>query len=216
MTAINKIKKILCYGDSNTFGYRPDGLGRYNKSIRWPGILQNKLGAAYSVIEDGSCGRTTIYEDPNRPYKNGKDFLLPSIAIHSPVHLILLMLGTNDLKTIYKPTPEKVGAGIEILLDIIEKNPGANNGIVPDVLLVSPIHLMDSVWKDGLDPAFDAESVKVSKQLEETYRNIAAEHKCRFFSASSVAAASEIDAEHLDETGHLRLAEAFYRMVITM
>jgi lysophospholipase L1-like esterase len=213
---MNQIKKILCYGDSNTFGFRPDNSGRYNRFTRWTGILQNKLGTGYSIIEDGSCGRTTVHDDLTRPYKNGKEFLLPSIKFHKPIDLILLMLGTNDLKTVYHPSADKVGSGIEVLLDIIEKNPASNNGSIPGILLISPIHLKDEVWKEELDLAFDAESVKISKQLEDTYRKIAAKHKCHFFSASSVSEASSLDAEHLDDAGHLQLANALYPKVISI
>lgn len=213
---MNQIKKILCYGDSNTFGLRPDNSGRYNRFTRWTGILQNKLGPRYTIIEDGSCGRTTIHDDLTRPYKNGKDFLLPSITYHKPIDLIVMMLGTNDLKTVYHPTTEKIGYGIETLLDLIENNPASNDGSIPRILLISPIHLKDEVWKDGLDLAFDAESVRISKLLEEAYRKIAAKHKCHFFSASSVTEASNLDAEHLDEVGHLLLANALYPVICSI
>ena len=54
---------ILCFGDSNTWGYKPDKSGRYDENIRWTGLLQKKLGSGYHIIEEGLCGRTTVFQD---------------------------------------------------------------------------------------------------------------------------------------------------------
>ena len=210
---MKNIKSILCYGDSNTYGYRPDGKGRYSQNVRWTGILQNRMGKGYHILEEGCCGRTTVLDDPKRPYKNGQEFLLPALEIHSPVELIILMLGTNDCKWTYQQTAEQIGEGIKTLIEIIKGNPKSNGGREPKILLVSPIHLKESVWKEQLDLDFNKKSVEVSRQLEMVYGEIAKQYDCDFFPASNIAEASDIDGEHLDEIGHKKLAEALKKIV---
>ena len=99
------MKTILCYGDSNTYGLKPDSSQRYPRDVRWTGILQKKLGEDYYVIEEGLSGRTTLWDDPIEEHKNGKTYLLPCLESHSPINLVVLMLGTNDLKTRFSLTP---------------------------------------------------------------------------------------------------------------
>lgn len=99
------MKSILCYGDSNTYGLMPDSPDRYPRDVRWTGILQKKLGEDYYVIEEGLSGRTTLWDDPIEEHKNGKKYLLPCLDSHKPVDLVILMLGTNDLKTRFSLTP---------------------------------------------------------------------------------------------------------------
>ena len=109
------MKSILCYGDSNTYGLMPDSPDRYPRDVRWTGILQKKLGEDYYVIEEGLSGRTTLWDDPIEEHKNGKKYLLPCLDSHKPVDLVILMLGTNDLKTRFSLTPFDIGASVEIL-----------------------------------------------------------------------------------------------------
>ena len=96
-----KQKTILCYGDSNTWGYDPVNACRYDRNIRWPGVLQKELGQAYYVKEEGLCGRTTVWDDPVEGHKNGLKQLTPILHSHCPLDLVVIMLGTNDLKMRY-------------------------------------------------------------------------------------------------------------------
>ena len=102
---------ILCYGDSNTYGYIPAGGGkRYDEDTRWTCRLQNQLGKEYHVIEEGCSGRTTDVDDPDAPWKNGMSGLLISLHSHKPIDMIILMLGTNDLKTVFHRDAETIAA----------------------------------------------------------------------------------------------------------
>jgi lysophospholipase L1-like esterase len=96
------MKTILCYGDSNTWGAVPlqslELIERFGRSERWTGVLQRELGQAYEVIAEGCNGRTTVWEDPIEGYKNGKEYLIPCLDSHQPLDLVIIMLGTNDLK----------------------------------------------------------------------------------------------------------------------
>ena len=89
---------ILCFGDSNTWGYRPDRKGRFDENTRWTGLLQQKLGPEYHIIEEGLCGRTTIFQDELRENRRGLDMVGATVEIHNPIDLMIIMLGTNDCK----------------------------------------------------------------------------------------------------------------------
>lgn len=109
-------KEILCFGDSNTYGLIPGTQERYQRTIRWTGILEAELsGRGYHVIEEGLCGRTTIFEDQYRANRKGSDLLPAILECHKPLGQVILMLGTNDCKTFYHASAEEIGAGIDFL-----------------------------------------------------------------------------------------------------
>lgn len=200
--------RILCFGDSNTYGYIPDGSGRYSEDIRWTGLLQKKLASEATVIEEGLCGRTTVFQDELRAGRRGSELLPVLLESHYPLNLVTVMLGTNDCKTVYGASAEVIGKGVEQLINQIKQRaPQAK------ILLLSPILLGDDVWKPEYDPEFSRESVQVSKELKDVYQRIAEKHSCLFLAASDVTAPSATDQEHLDEEGHERLADAIYEVV---
>lgn len=201
------MKQILCFGDSNTYGYIPGSGKRYPWGTRWTSLLNEKLGLdQYRVIEEGLCGRTTIFEDPLRDNRNGSQMLPAVLETSGHSDLIIIMLGTNDCKTVYGASAEVIGRGVRKLIRQIRTH--AENS---RILLISPIHLGERVWESGYDPEFSPASVEVSKKLEAVYRRIAEEEQVEFLAASRYATPSETDQEHLNEEGHRILAEAIYR-----
>lgn len=136
------MKQILCFGDSNTYGLIPGTANqRYGWGTRWTSILDDKVRTkGYRIIEEGLCGRTTVFDDPFRTERRGTEMLPAILESHRPVDTIVLMLGTNDCKSVYSATPEVIGQGIEQLLDQI-------NTVNPDakILLVSPIYLGERI-----------------------------------------------------------------------
>ena len=93
---------ILCYGDSNTYGYNPVNGLRYPKDVRWTGVLQKMLGEEYEVIEEGCNGRTTVFEDTKEPWKAGLGYLRPCLNTHKPIDFVIMMLGSiSILATIF-------------------------------------------------------------------------------------------------------------------
>ena len=112
------MKSILCFGDSNTFGYRPDNGKRFSSNIRWTGLLKQLfINDEVEIIEEGLVGRTSVFEDSFRPGRKGIDYLVPLLESHSPIDLLIIMLGTNDCKTIYNASAELIGLGIEKLIN---------------------------------------------------------------------------------------------------
>lgn len=204
------MKSVLCFGDSNTYGLKPDGSGRFDKTERWTGVLSDMLGHQdYEVIEEGLVGRTTVFEDSTRQGRNGSKLLPILLESHGPVDTVVVMLGTNDCKAVYNASPKLIARGAEILLRQIRDNNSAAK-----ILLLSPIHLGDTVWKEEFDPEFDEKSVITSKELKAVFAKLAEEFDCMFLAASDVAKPSETDQEHLDEKGHLALANAIYKKLI--
>ena len=198
------MKQIIAIGDSNTWGLVPGSYPheRYPWVIRWTSILQEK-NEDIRIVEEGLCGRTTVFEDELRAGRKAVTSLETMLESHFPLDGAILMLGTNDCKTYYNASSYVIGKGIEKCLDIIEKF------VSPDkILLISPIHLGDDVWHPEKDPEFSKKSVKTSKELKELYRNIAQIRGNAFLSASDIVKASPVDDEHLNEEGHRTFALA--------
>src|SRR3712207_6385036 len=120
-------KRIMGYGDSNTWGYIPVESGpttRYPADGRWPGVLKAALGLGYEVIEEGLSARTTDIPDPTLPHisgagLDGSAYLSPALATHLPLDLVVIMLGTNDVKKMFDRSPLRVALGVGKLIDIV-------------------------------------------------------------------------------------------------
>lgn len=136
------MKTILCFGDSNTYGYIPDGSGRFPIEVRWTGRLQNALGDSARVIEEGLCGRTTIFPDEVRDGRRGIDMIGTLVESHHPVDLLVVMLGTNDCKCAYHATAEQITEGVYRVIERAKEHAPESM----KVLLISPIHL-GKVWE---------------------------------------------------------------------
>ena len=151
--------EILCFGDSNTYGFTPDWKHRYGRDIRYPGVLQTLLGDGYYVAEDGLIGRTAAFPDSNRDGRSALETLPLSIESHGPVQYIVLMLGTNDCKADKTRSVEEVGIGMDKLVRLVI-------GMLPawtKILLVAPPPLGPAAPQR--DPEYDAQSLTVSPRL---------------------------------------------------
>ena len=200
------MKNILCFGDSNTWGFIPETKERFPEGVRWTSLLQNKLsGQDLRVLEEGLCGRTTIFEDKIRPNRKGIDSLVSIIDNYDTIDYVVLMLGTNDCKSCYHNSAKTIAKGIENCLDIILDRIPAEN-----VLLISPIWLGEDVWKEQYDPEFDRESVEVSKQLKKEYCRVAKERNIKFLAASDYVLASPEDQEHMSAKSHSIFADVVF------
>ncbi|MBQ4416282.1 MAG: acylhydrolase, partial [Butyrivibrio sp.] len=110
-------RRILCFGDSLTWGYDPVKQNRIDEDSRWTGVLQNLLGDGYRVIEEGQNGRTIATDDPAEGEKNGLRYVIPCIESHKPLDLMIVMLGTNDLKKKFSYTVMDIAGEMQIFLE---------------------------------------------------------------------------------------------------
>ncbi|NIV30061.1 MAG: hydrolase, partial [Anaerolineae bacterium] len=171
---------------------------------RWPGVLRQALGEGYLVIEEGLNGRTTVWDDPIEGYKNGKEYLVPCLETHKPIDLVIIMLGTNDLKARFSVPACDVAAGAGVLVDIVTKSETGPGGCPPQVLLVAPPPIAKlSEFAD----TFEGGAVK-SNSLSRHFRLVAGERGCALLDASEVITSSDVDGIHLDLSEHLKLGEA--------
>ncbi len=201
-------KTVLCYGNSNTFGTatvdRPDG--RYGPDERWPGILRAELGSAWLVIEEGLGGRTTVSDDPiEGADRNGKTYLPPCLRTHRPLDVVVIMLGTNDLKARFNKSAWEIAAGMGVLVDIVKAAAIGRNDGVPEILVVCPPPTRDTF------PTYAEMFVGAppkSHKLAAEYARLAREKGVHFFNAGRVAESSVVDGIHLDPDAHAALGKA--------
>jgi lysophospholipase L1-like esterase len=198
------VKTVLCYGDSNTWGADPAGGPRFGWDDRWPGVMQRELGAGYRVIEEGLPGRNTRWDDPIERQKNGLTQLGPILESHMPLDLVIIMLGTNDLKRRYNLTASDIAQSAGDLgrtAQQIAKN-AANDP--SRILLVAPPPIAaltdyDLLFEGALD-----KSLKFSH-----YYALAAKwYKLDFFDAGSVITSSPVDGIHFEVAEHHKLGKA--------
>ena len=112
------MKTVLCYGDSNTYGYDPATGGRYDADTRWPCVLGRILGDGYEVGEEGCNGRTTVFDDPDDDWKIGLDYIKGIVCSHRPVDILVIMLGSNDMKICYGASCEDIAEGMRAVVKI--------------------------------------------------------------------------------------------------
>ena len=204
---------VLCYGDSNTYGYNPQTGMRYPRDVRYPGRLQTLLGEKYAVIEEGCNGRTTIHDDPIDGWKNGLDYLKPCLNSHKPVDIVILMLGSNDLKATFQLTAREIADGAAVLVDVIRTFTREKQGFIPKIILVSPPELGKGIRSSAFYGAFYEEAVEESKKFPGYYKAVAEKYDCIFFNAAEYIYPSEADSLHLTPEGHKVLAEKLYELV---
>lgn len=191
------MKNILCYGDSLTWGYNAATLSRHAFADRWPNVLQTELGDAAHVIEDGLNGRTTAFDDNLvAEDRNGARTLPTSLATHSPLDLVIIMLGANDMKPWIHGRAYVAANGMFRLVKIVQGHTYFFDAPAPKVIMVSPpaVSRTDNVeFSEYFEGANES-----STKLAGVYRQYAEQVGCGFFDAGSVATTTPVDGVHLD------------------
>ena len=198
------MKTIVCFGDSNTWGYSPSISGRYPFEKRWTSILQEKLGKDYFVIPEGLNGRTTAFEDSVEMDKNGYRHLQTILETHKPLDLIIIMLGTNDLKSRFGVCAQEIALSAGKLVDYTLKSASGTNEISPKILFIAP-----PIVKNSQPFGYMLKgSVEKSKDLGIHYKTKALELGVPFLNASDYIESSPIDGIHWEEEEHEKFAVA--------
>lgn len=197
------ITTILCYGDSNTWGTEPGTGKRLGRKVRWPGVLRQRLGRHYDVIEEGLGGRTTVFDDPLSEHRNGKTYFAPCLESHQPLDIITIMLGTNDVQTRFAASAIEIAWGMELLV-------GMARAFTPAVLLIAPPnlaripHIEEGAYRDAAEKM---------RQLPSLYRDIAHANDCLFLDASQIIVSSNVDGIHFDAAEHQKLGDAVAEVI---
>ncbi|MBR3349859.1 MAG: SGNH/GDSL hydrolase family protein [Solobacterium sp.] len=206
--------KILCYGDSNTFGYVPAGEGaRYEYGERWCGILQKLLGKEYHVIEAGHNGRTTDLDVIRDPLRNGLKNIEPVISMYEPLDLVIVMLGTNDCKEEFHRNADAIANGLESIVKRIREHFESRQETSPEIIIVNPACVRAEAAYGPFGHEFSKRSHEVSLQMESAYRKLSRKLETKYLDASAYIEASALDGIHLGKEAHRALAEKLYELI---
>ena len=206
-------KAIVCYGDSNTYGFNPKNGMRYPQNVRWTGKLAEFLGDAYQIVEEGCNGRTTVFDDPIEGWKNGLTYVKPCLNSHKPVDIVILMLGSNDLKRTFGASAEDIANGAKRLVEEIYDFADHKQGFRPKVILVSPPVIGSAIFNSSFSYAFDETAIKRSEEFAKYYMQVAKSCDCTFVDAAQYVVSSDVDGLHLSEEAHEALAIALRETV---
>jgi len=202
-------KRILCFGDSLTWGADPETGGRHPVNSRWTTLLQKNLGESYWIIEEGLNGRTTIWDDLIEGDKNGRRHLPMLLESHRPLDLVIIMLGTNDLKARFQVTALQIAQSAGTLVEIAKRSNAGRGGNSPSVLLISPPPLGKlAIWQEEFEGGTEK-----SQNLARYYSYFAQVNQCHFFDAGEVVKTSDIDGIHWEVTANRQFAEALTNKV---
>jgi len=208
------MKNILCFGDSNTWGYDPATQTRFSKDIRWTGVLQQLLGSKYNVIEEGLNGRTTNVNEKQdhglgyfRPFRSAMDLLSVLIETNSPLDLIIVMLGTNDLKTNFNQSSEMIAKNMRLVCESIIDNDYFQS---KSIILVSPTHINEE--SPNLLDSFIG-TTQASQSFSDSYRKISDDLDLYFLDASESVKTNKIDGLHWDAMQHSDFANSLFNKI---
>lgn len=209
--------QLLCFGDSNTHGTLPmehaDDRRRLTRRHRWPGVLHSVLGHNWRVTEEGLPGRTTVHDDPiEGRHRNGLRFLQGLLETHRPVDIVVIMLGTNDLKARFAVSATEIATGLGHLVDVVVRSDAGPNGNPPAVVLVAPPPVLETgIFAEMFRGAGDK-----SANLSQAIRDMADRKGTGFIDAGLHAESDPLDGIHLSRQGHHDLGQAIGRYLSPM
>ena len=207
------MQHVLVYSDSLSWGIIPMTRKRLAFEQRWPGVMEialTAMGRKVRVIEDCLNGRRTVWDDPFKPGRNGLVGLAQRVEIHSPLELVVLMLGTNDFQSMHEHNAWHSSQGIAALVSAVRNAPIEPGMPVPPVLVVAPPPIQTP--EGPIVPKFEGGEKKCAA-LAAAYKQTCAEIDCHFFDAGSVTTSSNVDGVHLDAGQHAALGRALSEVV---
>ena len=197
------MKRVLCFGDSNVFGYIPQNGGRYDRNIRWTGVLQSLSDDEFEIIEAGCNNRTAFSRNPDGIMYTGCE-ILPQL-LSEDLDCVVLAVGINDLQPFYNTSFADIRNGIEKLIDIVRsKCPRAV------IILAAPSVLTDDILCGNFSCLFDESSIEKSFQIANIYSEAASVKICEFINFEDIARVSYLDGLHYDAMAHRKIAEAVF------
>lgn len=193
------MKKVLCFGDSNTFGFIPKTAQRYDENSRWSGILKKLAKDKFNVIEHGCNNRTCFAENPAGIEFCGYKYL--PFVLDDSFDIVILSLGINDIQKFYRPNTEQIKKGLDKIISITkEKSPNAK------IILMSPSKLTNNIFKGYFSIMFDEKSIEQSSKLADIFEDICLKNGCYFIDLNKIAPVSELDGVHYSVESHKKIA----------
>ncbi|GAA0415507.1 SGNH/GDSL hydrolase family protein [Cocleimonas flava] len=202
--------RILCFGDSNTWGYDPETSQRFDNKTRWTQVMLSELGADYEIVEEGMNGRTTVWDDPVDGLMSGLSYLKPCLLSQKPLNIVLLMLGTNDLKDRFCVSAAEIAKSAGRLVQMIQASDAGIEGKAPEVILMAPPPTEKGI--DGL--GLRQNGFEKSRAFAASYSQIADELGCEFFDVGSVIESSPVDGVHFSAQSHRILGREMAKVLL--
>lgn len=200
------MKKILCFGDSNTYGYIPNNGARYDKNTRWTGVLSLLSHGKFKIIEGGCNNRTAFAANPAGKIFTGHE-ILPEL-LTDDFDAVVLAIGINDTQFLYNLSSIEIASGVEKLINIVKvKSPQTK------IILVAPSILTDDVLNGNFACLFDRTSIEKSRQLPLLYQKIAEKQNIEFLDLNSIAKTSSLDGLHYAPEQHLKIAQVIFTIL---
>lgn len=203
------MKKILCYGDSNTFGFNPQNCTRYDKNTRWSGILSKLLENKFEIIEEGMNNRTGFFKNPEGLKQSGSEYLPIYLQNHKDIDICILALGTNDAQFFYNLDCQNTKKGLENLISII-KDTNSNTQII----IIPPVKITENILHSGFSLMFNKNSIDTIKQVFPIFEQTAKDNNCFYFDFNKIALPSPYDGIHYSEDSHKIIAEALAKFIL--
>lgn len=196
------MKRILCYGDSNTYGYNPKDGSRYNKATRWTALLAKFLSNDYEVIEEGCNNRTGFVDNPCGLLQSAQKHLPVCLNGYQDIDLIILSIGTNDLQISFHVSLELIERGLlDLILTVKKFNPATK------IIIIPPVILGKEILTGSFSHQFDLNSINKSKQIGFTFKQIAQKEGYEFVDFNEFVWPSKEDGLHYDKEAHLLIAK---------
>jgi lysophospholipase L1-like esterase len=203
---------VVCYGDSNTWGYDPDSRERFGPNARWTGVLRNALGSRHTVIEEGLGGRTTNIDDPVEEFRNGRSYLMPCLLSHQPFDILTIMLGTNDLKARLNRSASDIAQSAVALGTIAARSGAGPGGSSPRILIMAPPPIVEPTDLDEML----AGGLAKSQDFGRRFAWFADRAGFDFLDTGTIIKSSDLDGIHFEGDQHALLGRAVAQKIQAM
>jgi len=194
------MKKIICYGDSNTFGFNPKNGSRYDEKTRWTSLLQKNLGEEYEIVNEGMCDRTGFVNNPNGFLFSGPKHFPYFIKETNNTYALILWIGTNDLMLQYNTDFDTIERGLKNFIKLAQTKTNKT-------ILIPPVILSEQIMKGFFRDRFDEKGIIKSKEIGIVYKKVADEYNCEFLDINEFIKPSDIDGLHFDKNSHKIIAD---------
>lgn len=203
------MKKVLCFGDSNTFGYIPKSGKRYDENTRWSGILKKSLKDKFEIIEQGENNRTCFKDNPAGTKYIGFKYL--PFVLDNSFDIVILSIGINDTQIQYNCSSKDYYKGFDKIIALIRE-------IAPKakIILMAPSKLSNDIFKGHFCTMFDKKSIEQSKELSDIYENICLKNGCYFIDLNKITPVSELDGLHYSIESHKKIADFLFNFLLAI
>ena len=205
------MKKILCYGDSNTFGFIPENCKRYDKDSRWSGILSEILKENYQVIEEGMNNRTGFFKNPEGLKQSGGEYLSVFLQNHRNLDICIISLGTNDAQFFYNLDENSTKNGLQNLIDSVREV-----NIKTNIIIVPPVKITENILHSGFSMMFNRESIDKINKVFPIFEQIAKENNCLYFDFNHITSPAQKDGLHYTKESHTIIANKLAEFILAI